>query len=422
MAALRPALTAYRNARPQLDPIMAVMADALVVERVVGLGWQQQDAGRMVRSVVSVCCPYPVFGADRKKWNPRKVGEMLADPDLEVEVVWMVEGIAARGVVTLFAGHGKSGKTTFLTEMAASAAEGKSFLGHSTTKTKVLWLDLEQNEALTTAKFRALNPPKDLAVHIQNGTRQAFTIEELVGYIATEEIGMLIVDSLTKFWQLEDSASDVQVTREIGILMEISRMANMAVVVIHHTRKSGGGGEDLLDVAGSYAVLGTVDVAITFKRDPPNGDTARILKTIGRYGSGNLVVTFADGRYSAMGDPAALAAERLEQAVLDVVTDEPQDTAEIAKAAEKSRSRVADVLKAAFGRGAIQREGDGKRGNPYHYYREKSFLSGPNTSPGQKTESISGLEDRYTEHFQATGADMAQPLELIELGAPHDRA
>ncbi len=44
-------------------------------------------------------------------------------------------------------------------------------------------------------------------------------------------------------------------TRRIGILMEIARTSNVAIVVIRHTPKSGGGGEDLLDVAGSYAVL-----------------------------------------------------------------------------------------------------------------------------------------------------------------------
>lgn len=82
------------------------------------------------------------------------------------------------------------------------------------------------------------------------------TVEDLVAHITAEGIGMLVVDSLTKFWQLEASASDVQMARGIGILMDIARTyVERGDRVIHHTREFCGGGEDLLDVAGSYAVL-----------------------------------------------------------------------------------------------------------------------------------------------------------------------
>ena len=122
MAGLRPALANYGDLRSQLDPITAAISDSLVTDRLVGLGWLQFDAGRLVRASSSAPAP-------TEPPEPRSLADMLADPELEDEAEWLVPGYVGRGILTLVSGHPKVGKTTFLAHLSLAVVSGGPFLG-----------------------------------------------------------------------------------------------------------------------------------------------------------------------------------------------------------------------------------------------------------------------------------------------------
>ena len=413
MAALRPALIAYRDARPQLDPITAVMADALVVERMVGLGWQQQDAGRMVRSAVSGSVASPVEPV------PRTLTEMLADPDLEVEAEWLVPGYVGRGILTLVSGHPKVGKTTFLAHLVTAVVSGGPFLGMPTTEALVLWVDLEQHPRRLTALFKCLiadsyrgSSCADRLLTIS--TRPS--LEQLAEIVTEREVGLVVVDSLFKLLGVEDENDAAAVNQAMGPLLELTRGTNVALTSIHHLRKSGG--SENTDVRGSSAINAIVDISLAIRRLKDGSDASRELEAISRYSDtpARLVVELEGGTYYRRGTPTEVRAERYEARALEALTAEPATAKEIGEAADMGRATAAKTLNALHGKGLVSREGLGKANSPFRFTR-KECLSAQTNPIGESANQT--LEDRYTEHFQATGTDMAQPLELR---APHDRA
>ena len=48
------------------------------------------------------------------------------------------------------------------------------------------------------------------------------------------------VDSLSKFWSVEDENDATQVTAELERLLDLARQTGVGIIVIHHLRKSGG--------------------------------------------------------------------------------------------------------------------------------------------------------------------------------------
>ena len=58
---------------------------------------------------------------------------------------WLAYPIVPKGRLVSFFGPGKIGKSLFMLELAASVATGRDFLGHPTTKARVLYVDREND-------------------------------------------------------------------------------------------------------------------------------------------------------------------------------------------------------------------------------------------------------------------------------------
>ena len=188
----------------------------------------------------------------------RPLTEILEDPDLEQEAEWLVAGYAGRGILTLVSGHPKVGKTTWLAHLASAVAVGKWFLGAPTTQGRVLWLDLEQHPARTAALFRGLG---DEGIDVSHTPRPPS--DAIRRYITEHDIGLVVVDSLSKLLGLEDENDAAAVTLALSSWLELCRDTNTGMLAIHHLRKSGGA--DNLDVRGSSAINAIVDISIAIR-------------------------------------------------------------------------------------------------------------------------------------------------------------
>jgi len=357
--------------------------------------WKNWEAREAVKNV----CSLSTLGVQHvlTDFSPRSLSDVLSDPDLEGDADWLVPGYAGRGVLTLVSGHPKVGKTTFLAHLARSVAAGESFLGQRTQQAPVLWLDLEQHPRHTAALFRGVTSD-DLPISLYNGKHQ-FTDEQLSRYVTDNGIGLIVIDSLSKFWNLTDENDAAQVTPEIGRLLTITRETEVGVIAIHHLRKSEG--NELTDVRGSGALNAAVDVSVAIRRHKQGGDQARELEAISRYEQtpDRVVVELIDGTYHRRGTVKDVARERNLAKILEVLTEEPMNSKDLAEASGVARPTVTKLLNAEYENGRVFRDGTGKPRSAFRFYGNAKFLS-EQTKPLIETDdrlSDAELEARYDE-------------------------
>lgn len=332
-----------------------------------------RDAWRVVRVAIEAGKPIRFMSGHRnghvmKRIGPRIVDEVLADPDLLREPAWVVHGYAARGEVMLLGGPPKAGKSTFLADLACHVAGGIGYVGQRVQETPVLWIDLEQHPRRTAALFRRLQG-NGLPLHISSERPIRF---DLQAYTQEHGIGLVVIDSLSKFWAVEDENDAVQVTTAIQEIRHLALVTDAAIILIDHTRKSGG--EDGTDIRGSGAKTASVDIAVSFKRDRQGADNRRILDAISRSDETprKLVVAYEEGDgYRAVGTLAAVRQEQQRSTVLEVLGADELTAREISEAAGIGQVQVHRTLNQLYEEGSVGREGRGKKGDPFRFSRKE---------------------------------------------------
>lgn len=361
-------------------------------------GWTTYEAGHAVKE----CCilfPPRVRSAE-KAFSPKILADILADPTLEEHPEWFIEGYVGREIVTLLSGHPKCGKTTLVSHIVRAVAAGDLFLGQTTVQANVLWLNLEQTEGRVAAGFRDLGAD-ELPIYPFTGTRHDFTDDQLARFIKDNEIGLLVVDSLSKFWAIEDENDATQVTAELGRLLDLARQTGVAVIVIHHLRKSGG--TDNLDVRGSGAINSIVDVSLALRKHKDGSENSRVIEAISRYDETPnwLVIELTGAGYSRLGTVAEMATRRGLEKLYEFLTEEPADLTELAEASGLARPTVTKLLSAEYRDGKVGREGKGRKGSPYRFYRYEMLSQ--QSKPIGETENRNSddtVEDHYPESFK----------------------
>ena len=282
---------------------------------------------------------------------------------------WIVDGYAAREVFTIVAGPPKIGKSSFCGGMAAASAYGTSFIDRKVEQTPTLWVDLEQPEKRTRALFRELGV-EGLPLYIFSRTGAKIPLTALSAYIREHNIGLCVVDSLSKLWDVVDENDARQVEAALTAIAQVARETNCALVLIHHTRKSGG--EDAEELRGSSAVAANADIVLSFKRHKPSGDTARLIEGTSRYQETprRIVVAFQNGLYRVLGNPTDLKHDAQRNQLLETVSAEPQTADALAQASELPQRTAYRLVGELYGEGILAREGTGKKGDAFRFSRK----------------------------------------------------
>ncbi len=225
--------------------------------------------GRIVREAVAAGATTHA-GSCQELPAVKPLHEFVREADSEeTSADWLVDGYVARGVVTMIGGFGKAGKSTFCMHLGLAVAQGLPFLGRPTRQTRVLFVNLERAERLTRWKLRTIcgdaGDPNFLVV---SGTREELTPAVLLRIVQDYDIGLVILDSLSKWWTVEEENAAVETDRGVDPAMRLARNTNSAVLVIHHTRQSGRkpGESVLAQLRGSTAVANTIDIGIIFSK------------------------------------------------------------------------------------------------------------------------------------------------------------
>jgi hypothetical protein len=152
-------------------------------------------------------------------------------------------------------------------------------------------------------------------------------------------------------------------------------------MLVYHAGKSPK--SDLVDSAlGSTAFAGAVDTVLVYKRT----DQYRILGTVQRYGADlpeTVIEWDAERRSVSLGDERSKA--EIVRAKTDILAclkpgiklTEPQICDLVEGRVESKRPALRELFK----EGKISREGGGKKGDPYQYFREYAAqAAAPSTS------------------------------------------
>jgi RecA-family ATPase len=292
--------------------------------------------------------------------------EVLA---LGIEPVnWVWKGILPAGSFVVLSAFPKVGKSTFLYALTMAIARGEPFCGFPTTRCGVLILGVEEakREAAGRAMSFGLGPDDPIWIHSGPLLNTPETQDALFRFIQDNGIGIVFLDTLSKWWQIQDENDNAAIVRAATPLLDLARATGVCVVAVHHTTKAGGEGGR--EIRGGGALLGIVDQALIMSKGQGKGE--RHVKIIGRYEDSpkEMLVCLQDGVYTLLGEGEDAEHEaRLARIKGELLKGVPSTIDELV---EKVGLKAASIRRACRSLGA-EKSGSGKRGDPLRFWLEK---------------------------------------------------
>jgi len=188
--------------------------------------------------------------------KPVSVADVFTNPSAPPQFIW--DGYMPRGVVSLFAAHGGTGKSTIALMLGVCTALGRPLFGVATVQCKTLFVSLEDSAYIVRHRVAficqtwGINPseleemllivdgtenPELFAADGRNGGSTTPTYQELEDIVRVTDIGLLIVDNASDAFG-GDEIQRRQVRAFIRALVEVARLKNCAVLLLSHVDKT----------------------------------------------------------------------------------------------------------------------------------------------------------------------------------------
>jgi len=275
---------------------------------------------------------------------------------------WLLEGILPKTGLAILGGWAKAGKSTLAIHLCREIAEGKPFLGRTTVTAPVIYINYEMPEDYRSELIAAGQIPDgafwlDRPVNVLDMD----TVREVIDQAGSDH-GLLVIDSFRGAFRItgdgENSAGNAGV-----ILRDLQRIAiesGWLILLIHHNNK---GKKQLSGTGDFYAAA---DVLLNWKRTSPN--SAGELTVEGRMAPVEpMAMSLTQQEATYLGEAKdVLASEDLKR-VLESITDEPISAPALAKQLAIKPGSIRAYLSKLFNEGKIDRQGEGKRGDPFLY-------------------------------------------------------
>ena len=280
-----------------------------------------------------------------------------------------VDGLIARGTITLLGAHPKAGKTTLLIHACREWLQQNRRVVYLSEDSRPVWRErVKRFPELGALILNAI--PR---AHPENWAR---AIREL-------EPDIVIVDTVRRFMPAKDENDSASVSAALAPFVDLTEhLPRTAIVLVHHTKKSLSSEGEITDIAGSHAFTAEVD-AILLLAPVSEHKRQRILTPIaGRLWTLSpepLVLELAEdgSEYRVLGTADEVLPETharstrekilhalrvLGKATAEEVVEHLRSGGEVV-----ASSHVRNMLAELVHEGVVAREGDGKRGNPYIY-------------------------------------------------------
>lgn len=205
---------------------------------------------------------------------------------------WLIEGVAARGFVTLISAPPGSGKTQLVAQLMLSAAHNAPVAGFPVREPTAVWSynaedDTTELQRRVGAAMLAHNLQWETRTHdwaISSGVDHPLTVAKwdtqlhrlridhnaianLRSNIVKHNIGILILDPFADIHDAPESDNDA-IKRVMGIFTQLAKDTNIAVIIPTHTRKlpnasSDGHAGNAESVRGASAMVAKARVVLT---------------------------------------------------------------------------------------------------------------------------------------------------------------
>lgn len=310
-----------------------------------------------------------------------------------VAVEWIAAPWVAKGAVTEITGKIKAaGKTTFVLHLARRVVDGDPFMGQPTTKTGIVYLTEQPDSSFLQALRRAdLDDRDDFTIlRWSDARRQTWTATMTAAVEECERrgAGLLVIDTLGQFAGMRgDSENNAGAALEAMQPVQEASQRGLAVIVVRHERKGGG---DVADAGrGSSAFSGAADVVLSLRRGEGNvPSNRRVIQALSRFEETpeTLVVELIEGEYVALGTETAVSVQQARQALHGALPTSPDGALtldDLVERADLKRTTVQSALKEEVAAGAVHKEGSGKKGDPFRFWRaaDTPALSAATQSP-----------------------------------------
>lgn len=251
----------------------------------------------------------------RKELHYKKARELLESDSPPIE--YIVDIIIAKGLIILSA-KSKIGKSWFALQLAVAVASGFKFLGFETKKGGVLYIDLENTEALSKARLvTVLNgrePPEDLVIINDYSTMNDTFIADLSEYLEeNQNTSLVIVDVFQKIKrQKKANQSDYEdIYQHFTELKELTKKYNIGLLLVMHDRKMNDPTDPFNNTHGSMAIMGASDQIMTIQKKERQDIEATLYITGRTVQSGQYVVKFDSSCiWQMVGDAEEIAEKR----------------------------------------------------------------------------------------------------------------
>lgn len=189
------------------------------------------------------------------------------------EVPYLIDGLLPVGGSMLFAAAKKVGKSVSLLNLAISVARGLPFLGRPTQQGRVLYVSLDEPQAITRARANLLgitgDDPIDWVIDRRPPEQWVRWLRDL---LAKQNYALIVIDTLAKLLGVEEINSYGEWNKKLAPLHAMAQEFTTCWAGAVHTRKESqdgrerrsGDGAD--DVAGSMALTAGVDTILIERR------------------------------------------------------------------------------------------------------------------------------------------------------------
>ena len=231
-------------------------------------------------------------------------------------VDYIVEGLLTKGLGGISA-KSKLGKSWLVLQLSVAVASGERFLGFTTKKTGVLYIDLENMPALSQERLRVVldgkEPPDNLRFAYDfNIMGQGFE-EDLQQFLESNpDVKLVIIDVFQKV-KRPKKMNQTDYEADYETLTEVRDLAvkyGICIFPVYHDRKFIDATDPFANLLGSTAVMGVSDfmwVLFKEKREDPEATLAMTGRTIAE---GQYKLKKNGALWQNLGDATALEETR----------------------------------------------------------------------------------------------------------------
>lgn len=219
----------------------------------------------------------------RKKLHYKTARELLESDAPPIEYV--VDVIIAKGLIVLSA-KSKMGKSWLALQLAVAVASGENFLGFNTRQGGVLYIDLENAEAIARSRLAIVlnggNPPDKLTIINDYSTMNDTFMADITEYLEEhKDTSLVIVDVFQRVKKTKKAnQSDYDdIYQNFTPLKELTEKYNISLILVMHNRKAVDLTDPYSNVLGSTAIMGASDEMLVIHKKERKDENATLSVT-----------------------------------------------------------------------------------------------------------------------------------------------